>query len=89
MTLKFFARDAAGNLESVKTETYSFEIRVPGDLDGSGAVDIADSILALKIVSGISLPPGVTIHTENSVNASGKVGMDDMLHIIKKVAGVR
>ena len=87
MTLKFFARDAAGNIESVKTEIYSFDTTKPGDLDGSGQVDIADAIIALQVTA--RRPLEITLHLENDVNDDGKIGMADVIYILQRIAGTR
>ena len=52
-------------------------------------MDIADAILASKIVSGINPPSGVAIHKENNVNASGRIGLAEVIYILQKAAGMR
>jgi hypothetical protein len=57
----------------------------PGDLNGDTKVDLADAILALKVVSGNTS----TIHKEADVNADGKIGLVDVIYILQKIAGLR
>jgi hypothetical protein len=89
VVLKFFARDAAGNSETVKTQTYSCTVILTGDLDGSGTPDIRDAIIALRIAAHVELPSDLTVHTENGVDPSGKIGLGDALYIIQNESGLR
>ncbi len=59
----------------------------PGDLDGSGQVDLQDAILALQVMAG--KPSAITLHLENDVNGDGKIGMADVIYILQKIAGTR
>jgi hypothetical protein len=61
----------------------------PGDIDGSGAVQIADAILALQVISKVSTSPSVTIHTEADINGDGKIGLPEAIYILQKAAGLR
>ena len=80
--------DSAGTRGFVASPVPLPGAALPGDLDGSSTVDIADAILALCITSGIGAPNGMTIHTENCV-ASGRIGMEGMLYVIQHTAGLR
>jgi hypothetical protein len=60
---------------------------VPGDLDGSGHVDIADAILALQVTA--KRPLAITPHLENDVNGDRKIGLAEVIFILQKVAEVR
>jgi hypothetical protein len=84
-TVKFFAQDLAGNLESIHSETY--RIVGPGDVNFSGDVDLADAILAMQVLSGVT-PAGI-IYKEADVNADGKIGLSEVIYILQTVAGVR
>ena len=57
----------------------------PGDLNGDTKVDLADAILALKVVSGITS----TVHKEADLNSDGKIGMADVIFILQKAAELR
>lgn len=58
-----------------------------GDLNGDLTVDFADAILAMQVISGISLSE--TVHKESDVNADGKIGMAEVIFILQKLAGFR
>jgi hypothetical protein len=54
----------------------------PNHLDG---VDLADAILALKVVYG--LKPSVFLDAD--VNSDNKIGLQEAIYILQKVAGLR
>jgi putative cofactor-binding repeat protein len=58
-----------------------------GDIDGSLAVDLTDAILALQVMAGIQ--PSATIFLEADVNYDGRVGLEEAIYIMQRVAGVR
>ena len=49
---------------------------------------MADAILALKILSGINTA-GQTLINNADVNGDGKIGMEEVIYILQKVAGIR
>ena len=85
-TLKYFSKDLAGNSESVKTEIYSIT-QTAGDIDGNGAVDLADAILALQVMAGNQ--PSATIFMEADVNNDNRIGLEEAIYIMQRVAGFR
>lgn len=58
---------------------------VPGDLDNSGAVDLEDLVLGLKVLTGSP----VAVRLEGDVNGDGLIGMADVLYILQSSAGLR
>jgi parallel beta-helix repeat protein len=58
----------------------------PGDLNGVGGVDLADAIIALKIVAGINVG---NIAAGADVNSDNKIGLEEVIYILQKVAGLR
>ena len=61
-----------------------------GDVNNDGAVDLADAILALQVISKVPLPPSViSIPVNADVNGDGKIGMPEVIYILQKVAGIR
>lgn len=52
------------------------------------AVDLADSILALKIVCCVDVT-GYNITIGADVNGDGKIGIEEVIYILQKVAGLR
>ena len=62
-----------------------------GDLDGNGVVDLADEILALQAIAGMK-PAGILANYATSgvdVNSDGKIGMEEAVFIVQKLAGIR
>jgi len=59
----------------------------PGDLNGINGVDLADAIMGLRILAGISVAE--TINPNADVNGDGKIGLPEVIYILQKVAGLR
>jgi len=57
-----------------------------GDVDGTPPVNLADAILTLQIMSGLN-PGGV--HLDADVDGDGKIGKQELIFILQKVAGLR
>lgn len=90
-TLKYFARDTAGNVESVKASNYTIITDIPGDMDGDGAVTIADAIIALQAMAGMH-PQGLRLDCKTSgtdVNKDGRLALQEAVYILQRVAGMR
>ncbi len=86
-TLKFFAKDTAGNVELVKMQEYTICLNdIPGDLNSDGAVTLADAIIALQILVGLQIDNTIC---QFAVKGDGKIGMQDVIYILQTVAGIR
>lgn len=59
---------------------------IPGDLDNSGAIDLRDAILALKHLTGADLG---YISSERDVNGDMKIGMAEVIFILREVSAQR
>jgi hypothetical protein len=57
---------------------------VDGDSDVD--VDLADAVLALKIMIGLN-PDDV--HADADMNGDGKIGLQEVIFILQKTAGLR
>lgn len=53
-TVEYRAADPAGNVETVRTETYTFAAN--GDVNGDGFIDILDILRALELTTGLAEP---------------------------------
>jgi M6 family metalloprotease-like protein len=85
-TVQFFAQDLAGNMEeTVRTATYL--IAPPGDVNFSGDVDLADAILSIQVLAGMT--PAGAVCKEADVDGDWKIGMAEVIYIMQKVAGMR
>ena len=59
----------------------------PGDIDASDAIDLADVIVGLQVLSGIS--PASTPDTDADVDGDLKIGMAEVVYVMQKEAGLR
>jgi hypothetical protein len=89
-----WARDAAGNVSNSASGPVA--INLPGapprgDINGDDAVDLADAILTLKVLSGIN-PGGILLNYPSSgadVNGDGQIGFEEIIHILQKASSLR
>jgi hypothetical protein len=70
----------------VKVVLSGNNLPVPGDVDGDGAVTMADAIFALQIAERIN-PAGVNLSAD--VNNDGRIGLAEAIYILQKVAEMR
>lgn len=85
----FFGDDTSS--ASAVAKVYRFDIltHTPGDMDGSEAVTIADAVIALQVLAGIT-PAGLTPDYAlrgGDVDLNFRVGMPEALFILRTVAG--
>ena len=59
-------------------------VKIPGDINGDGNVDLMDIITGLKAMAGYS---GISVNLDSDVNSDGKVGMPEVLFGIKTISG--
>ena len=59
----------------------------PGDSDRNTMVDLADAILSLQVCSGMT--PSYWVDKESDVNGDDRVGPDETIYILQKVAELR
>lgn len=64
-----------------------------GDINGDGAVTLADAILALRILAGMT-PPAGTIQAGHNplsadINVDGRISLAEVIYILQKMAEVR
>jgi hypothetical protein len=71
----------------VVTKDFALMAARPGDLNGDNAVDMADCILAIRIMNGAT--EGTADVMAADANGDGKIGMQDVLYILQKAAGLR
>ena len=62
---------------------------IEGDIDNSGAVDLTDAIAGLQLCSGITPSAEVEVSTEADVSGDGKIGMEEVIYVLQKCAGLR
>jgi hypothetical protein len=87
-----FSSNLALSSESFKTNTgfwntiYYVSI-LAGDINNDGTIDLTDAILALKILSNISLP--VTLFKAADVNGDGVIGLQEALQALQVTSGLK
>jgi hypothetical protein len=59
----------------------------PGDVNHDGAVDLADAVLTLQILTGIV--PAQPVFKDADVNQNGKIGIEEAIFVLQHVAGIR
>lgn len=57
-----------------------------GDVNKDGFVNLSDAVLALQVFTGIV--PTDVVAVDNDVNGDGKVGMAEVIYVLRKVANV-
>ena len=65
------------------TEDFS----IKGDVNSDGAVNLADAIMALQVIS--RMITAQTVNKVADVNGDDKIGMAEVLYIMQNIAGMR
>ncbi len=80
----------------VKTENYvSFDLAFDtfeGDINGDNIKDLVDAILALKVLAGMDTAGQIRLDYTTSgtdVNEDGKIGLEEVIYILQRIAGLR
>jgi hypothetical protein len=80
--------DQAANQSVVYTDSINLvQGTPPGDVNISGEVDIADAVLAIRLLSGKN--PGTEDLTGADVNGDGQIGAAEAVYILQKLAELR
>jgi len=67
-----------------------YSIPIVGDIDGDKDIDLSDAILALRVLSEITPEGGSdSILPAADVDGDDKIGIEEVLYIIQRVAGLR
>jgi hypothetical protein len=59
---------------------------IAGDLNTDGFVDLADAVIALKIVAGMETTEG---YAAADTNGDSRIGIEEVVYILQKAAGLR
>lgn len=87
----FTFRASDGMADSGLATVSILVIYLAGDMDESGAVDISDAILVTQVLAGMS-PAGIRSDYASpgaDVNNDARIGMEELLYIMQKLAGLR
>lgn len=60
----------------------------PGDLNGHGNLTLADAVMALRVTCGLNLAPDHVL-TGADTNGDGKIGLQEVIYVLQKVAEIR
>ncbi|MCP4107814.1 MAG: hypothetical protein GY749_20105 [Desulfobacteraceae bacterium] len=74
---------APGAINNPLTVEINQDKVLKGDIDGNGVVDLRDTIMALKVLAGIS-QGDVSVHAD--ADGDGKIGMEDVIYTLRNVA---
>lgn len=76
--------------ESAPSEVMEVRIHYPGDLDGNGAVNLADAIVALKTLAGIPQAESGLIadygEAGADIDGNNQVGIAEVVFVLREVA---
>ncbi len=67
------------------TRPYSFSVRVSGDADGSGTIDISDAVFLIGYIFGGGAAPNPI--TLGDADCSGSVDISDVVYLIQYIFG--
>ncbi len=56
---------------------------IKGDIDASGTIDLADAVLALKVLAGLN-PGGV--HSSADINEDTRIGIEEVIHALREIS---
>ena len=63
-----------------------FSVLMKGDVNGDGVIDLADLVLSLQLVTGMTASD---VHRGADVNRDGQIGLAEAMYILGKAAGLR
>jgi hypothetical protein len=79
--------DKVEYLNGTDPKASDFSVIAGGDINGNGVVDLEDAILVFEIMSGRT--PAVSIFNTADINQDGKIGMQEAIYILQKIAQLR
>jgi len=79
--------ESGGEFGDQESTPFSIVIDQKGDIDGNCMVELTDAILGLQICAG--LIPDVLINLDADVNGDTKIGLDESIYVLEKLAGVK
>ncbi len=77
---------ATGEPQGTPVMSAGVSVRLPGDVDGNGKVELADAVLALKIMAGFTISPPQTVNLNADVDGDRKIGMAEVVYILRTLA---
>lgn len=84
LTFRLAVSDRSGLSDSATVEV---RLLLPGDVNGSDAVDIADAVAILRLLAGLAPPD--PFFGEADLDGDGKIGFAELAHSLQCAAGLR
>lgn len=82
LSLRVEVKDAT---QETASDSFTLIVSTPGDLDDDGFTDLSDAIVGLKVLTGVPVP---SLEVANEVNNDDRVGLEEVIYILRKVAGL-
>lgn len=80
--------DSASNDNAAATNnTFTTATELFGDVNGDGDIDLADVIMALQALVGMS--PSESIYSGADVNGDGRIGLEEVIYCMQILSGSR
>jgi len=86
-TIVVLAEDVVKEVSDPNTAHISVFVK-PGDVNGDDKVDLADAILALKVLCGVNAGDE-TVNLGADVNGDGKIGLAEAMYVLQVLAELR
>ena len=90
--ITILAENNTGSHSLPQTTTVAVNTLLKGDINGDWNVDMADVIIALKVLAGMDVYGLIrTDYTASGVDVNGqnKIGLDEVIYIMQNVSGLR
>ncbi len=58
-----------------------------GDINNDKVFDLGDAILVIQVLLGVE--PAVPVHSEAAIGGDGRIGIEEVVFILQKIAGAR
>jgi YD repeat-containing protein len=84
-----YVYDPAGN--RLNRTISAVVLPVKGNINGDDSINLADAILALKVLSGLD-PVGIRSDykaSDSDIDGNKKIGPEEVIYILQKVSGLR
>ncbi len=86
MTIKAKAYKTGREPSETASASYECEGSSKGNINGDGRADLADVILALRMVCGADPEETMNLAMANEVNGDGKIGLAEAIYMLKRLS---
>ena len=67
-------------------DNVSYTGELKGDINGDGAVDLTDAVIALQVITRMSPQ---SVNKQADINSDGKIGLEEVICILQVISGTR